>query len=304
MPPPYGYESGFLKLTDVRAVSVLSFLEDYSTHVKSVGSDKVLPLRDCIAEDLMSCFSLLHPNVKKSDSELRKYLESLLGYNSIEEAYSALDALSMDDSIVDPQARVFQLLRELMVIQKRSKEFEIPDSCFLPRFAKAVRPKGLSLSLLCRISDGLLPTLATLVETTIDDLLSFERTLSWKRSSTSLSSEPPLKKLDRGTVFKERRCFKCHEAGHPANVCPKKAKVEAIRFLNTTVYCSSSFVESTFVIRKGEEVVLLTSVFLFSLVFSLSHRGSFLIKGFLPIGLCCIGNNNYWPPTGVLSWFV
>ncbi|KAL0217365.1 hypothetical protein RCL1_007946 [Eukaryota sp. TZLM3-RCL] len=222
-----------LRLTDVQAETVSSFLKEHSAYVRSVGAENALSKRDCIDESLLSCFTLLRPLIKKSDSDLKKYLESLIGYSSIEEVYLAFDCLVMDNSIPDPQARVFKLLQDFMDVQRRSKDFDIPEASLLSRFAKAVKPAGLSQSLLTRVSDGLLSSLPSLVESLLEDLISLQRVSSWKRSSSNLTtSEPPIKKLDRGKVFKERLCFKCNEACHLANACPHRNKVESIRLLD------------------------------------------------------------------------
>ncbi|KAL0213273.1 hypothetical protein RCL1_006899 [Eukaryota sp. TZLM3-RCL] len=113
--------SAHLRLTDVQAESVSSFLKEHFAYVRYVGAENALSMQDCIDNSLLSCFTLLCPLIKKSDSELKKYLESLIGYSSIEEVYLAFDGLVMDNSIPDPQARVFKLLQDFMDVQRRSK---------------------------------------------------------------------------------------------------------------------------------------------------------------------------------------
>ncbi|KAL0216965.1 hypothetical protein RCL1_007448 [Eukaryota sp. TZLM3-RCL] len=211
------------RLSDVRADSVTVFLKDYAAYVKSAGLD-ARNLRDCIEESLLECFYLLNPSLKKSDSELKRYLEGLTSYNSIEDAYLDLDALRMDLSISDPHARVFKLLQEFMGILRRSKVFGLSEKSLLPHFASAVKPYGLSQSLLSRISDGILSSLSGLVAATIADLTDFERVMSWKRPHSALKSHtetPDVKRPRRSEVFSKKLCFKCNESGHYANECPK-----------------------------------------------------------------------------------
>ncbi|KAL0217825.1 hypothetical protein RCL1_008674 [Eukaryota sp. TZLM3-RCL] len=233
------------RLTDVRAESVSRFFQEHSAYVKSVGAEHALSMRDCLGDGLLECICLLRPSTKKSDPELKRYLESLLSYSCIEDAYSAFDALSMDLSLKDPHSRVFKLLSEFLEIQRRSKGFGIPEKALLPRFAKAVRPLGVSLSLLTRISDDILPSLSNVVEATLADLIDFERCATWKRTSSSLkvlpgaSLEPGIKRIDRGKAFKERLCFKCHQPGHLANVCTNP-KTETVRYLNFHEECPSN----------------------------------------------------------------
>ncbi|KAL0217941.1 hypothetical protein RCL1_008790 [Eukaryota sp. TZLM3-RCL] len=249
------------RLVDVRAESVSFFLTDYSAHVKSAGVDQAMRLKDCVSEPLLDCISLLDPSVLKSDTNLRNYLVALTEYAKIEEAYAAYDSLAMDGAISDPTERVFHLLQEFLAIQKKAKDFGIPDSALLPRFAKAVRPRGLSQSLLTRISDGILSTLALLVETTLDDLLSLERSAGWKRTSASINSgvysEPPLNKVDRERVFKERLRFKCNQPGHLANSCHNKVeKIESIRYLNTNVSCPPPSLMNPLSLKRGSNVIV------------------------------------------------
>ncbi|KAL0217221.1 hypothetical protein RCL1_007704 [Eukaryota sp. TZLM3-RCL] len=215
------------QLKDAYAENISTFLLEYSAYEKSVGVEvPAVPLRECIEESLLEGFELAEPKIRKSTAELKSFLRALSGFDSIEDAYSAFNALVMDESILEPRARVFKYLQQFNSVKNRASEYNIAEKALLRRFAKGVRPLGLSESLLLRIADDVLESFSELVESTLNDAVDFARTSGWKkRTSSSLDSVVPISKKgdhqefmkNRSQALAQRLCFRCHKPGHVAS---------------------------------------------------------------------------------------
>ncbi|KAL0236179.1 hypothetical protein GEMRC1_002761 [Eukaryota sp. GEM-RC1] len=130
-------------------------------------------------------------------------------------------------------------LRRFLQAKSRASGLKLPDSAFMTRFAKGILPMGLQKSLIARIRDEVFPDFSTLVDTATDELLHCSRVASWNKS-TRIPAEncDPSRQVgtksrssDRSRNLANGTCFKCHQNGHLARVCPSKVKHE-IHFLS------------------------------------------------------------------------
>ncbi|KAL0221620.1 hypothetical protein RCL1_001474 [Eukaryota sp. TZLM3-RCL] len=126
----------------------------------------------------------------------------------------------------------------------------------LVSFARGLYPKGSVDSLVSRIEDGIISSLADLFEISLDELTDLDRVRLWKQplpvsssagekrrigdsnfsSSSNLSSSSA--KFPRSKDLSERLCFKCHKPGHIASAC-RDTKAESVFLLSTPHHISN-----------------------------------------------------------------
>ncbi|KAL0211999.1 hypothetical protein RCL1_005625 [Eukaryota sp. TZLM3-RCL] len=235
--------------------SISGFLLEYSGFKDNAGAEIVPSMRDCTDGCLLEGLALVEPKVLKSDAELRKFLEARLSFSSVEEAYLALKAISIINSIHQIQARMFDYLQRFLVLRKQVAQFHFPDQRMLVSFARGLYPKGLVDSLVSRIEDGIISSLTDLFEISLDELTDLDRVRLWKQPLpvSSFAGEkgelmivislllatsllPQLSSPDPKTFLKDF-VFKCHKPGHIASACrDTKSRISV-----SVIYSSSHF---------------------------------------------------------------
>ncbi|KAL0246412.1 hypothetical protein GEMRC1_007624 [Eukaryota sp. GEM-RC1] len=137
----------------------------------------------------------------------------------------------MDVRICEPSEQMNEYLRRFVRIRDRAESLSLPDKVLVKRFARGIRPKGLSGSLISRINDELITSLPEVISVASDELLDLSRVFSrLKKDSSVLDSLPAVESRNqqRSNDRKRDSCFKCHRPGHKANECSYTAKVESI----------------------------------------------------------------------------
>ncbi|KAL0234891.1 hypothetical protein GEMRC1_001476 [Eukaryota sp. GEM-RC1] len=226
-------------LSSMKVEDVLLFLQQWKLYSSVTPKKDLVPPRLLVDPFLLESLILTKPGVDASEEVFLDHLRSTTSFSTYEEFHSAISEIRVDVREGDVRERMSGYLRRFLQAKSRASGLKLPDSAFMTRFAKGILPMGLQKSLIARIRDEVFPDFSTLVDTATDELLDCSRVASWNKS-TRIPAEncDPSRQVgtksrssDRSRNLANGTCFKCHQNGYLARVCPSKVKHE-IHFLS------------------------------------------------------------------------